>query len=87
MESLASILERHRLESLLREAEMIRDHASCGGRMEEARKLIRFVLYEFALGKIDASARDRLLDVLHFAAERPRVIHEQPVPAYQDEGV
>jgi hypothetical protein len=87
MESLASILERHRLESLLREAEILRDHAACGERIEEARKLFRFVLYEFALGKIDTSARDRIRDVLHFAAERPRVIHEQPVPAYQDEGV
>ena len=87
MESLASILERHRLESLLREAEIIRDYTASGEQIEEARKLIRFVLYEFALGKIDASARDRILDVLHFAAERPRVIHEQPVPAYQDEGV
>ena len=72
---------------MLREAEIIRDHAACGERIEEARRLIRFVLYEFALGKIDASARDRILDVLQFAAEPPQVIHEQPVPAYQDEGV
>jgi hypothetical protein len=85
MESLPSALERHRLEFLLHQAETVRDYPDCAARMEEARKMIRSVLYEFALGRLPAETRDQILAVLQFGRTRPILINEEPIPAYQDE--
>lgn len=81
MESLAEILQRHRLDARIREAEIIRDYPSGDERTEEARKLVRFTLYDFAVAKIDAAVRDRILGLLDFAHEPPHVLWDQPAHA------
>ena len=84
-ESLANSLRLIRIDSLLRQAEAIRDYSDSEEKTEEARKLIRFVLYEFALGRLDADTRHQILRVLNFARTRPVVIHEEPIGTYQDD--
>ena len=53
--------------------------------MEEARKLIHAALYEFALGKITAEERQRILDILQFARTACVVSPEEPIATRQDE--
>jgi len=81
MESLAEILQCHRLEARIRDAEIIRDYPPGDERTEEARKLVRFTLYDFAVAKIDAAVRDRILGLLDFAHEPPQVLWDQPAHA------
>lgn len=87
MDSLAAILERHRFDAMLREASVIRDYPECRERLDEAGKMIRFLLYEFALGRLDAGDRDRILDLLHFASEPVNLVHKHPIWVVQDDGV
>jgi hypothetical protein len=86
-QSLASSLRRARIDALLSQAEMIRDHRDCGQRTEEARKMIRSVLADFALGKMTEHERQQILDVLSFA-RTPCIIETlQPVTTFQDEEI
>ena len=89
-ESLSSVLRQMRMESLVRQAEFIRDcwQADCYSlqeRTDEARKLISAVLYDFALGKITAEERQRILDILQFAKTTCIIRPEEPIATYQDE--
>ena len=56
-------------------------------RTNEGRKLIRAVLYDFALGKITAEERQRILDILQLTRTTCVVRPEEPIAAYQDEQV
>jgi len=89
-ESLSSVLRQMRMESLVRQAEFIRDcwQADCCGleeRTDEARKLIQALLYDFALGKITAEERGRVLDILQFARTTCIIRPVEPIATYQDE--
>ena len=89
-ESLSSSLRRMRIESLFDQAELIRksyqsDCCSFEDRSEEARKMIRAVLYDHAIEKIGAEDRDRLLSILSFATVPCTIRPAEPIPAYQDE--
>jgi len=89
-ESLCSVLRQMRMESLVRQAEFIRDcwQADCYSlqeRTDEARKLISAVLYDFALGKITAEERERVLDIVQFARTTGIIRPEEPIVTYQDE--
>lgn len=83
--TLASSLRQIRIDAMRSESQAIRDYRDSDERTEEARKMIRFVLYEFALGRLDGDTRDKILRVLNFARTRPVVIHEEPIPTYQDD--
>jgi len=82
--TLAETVRLLRIDALMRQAETIRDFSECDEGLEEARKTIRAVLYEFALGRMDANTRDQILGVLEFARTRPIVIRQEPIPTYQD---
>jgi len=89
-ESLSSVLRQMRMESLFRQAEFIRDcwQADCytlEERTEEARGMIRAVLYERALGQIDDTEKQRIVEILQFAKTPCTIEAQQPIPAYQDE--
>jgi hypothetical protein len=84
MESLAAVLERHRLDARIREAEIIRDYPPGDERTHEARKLVRFTLYDFAVAKIDAAVRDQILGLLEFAHEPLQVVWDQPIHVSRD---
>ena len=79
-----------RMESVVRQAKFIRDFWQADGysfeeRTNEARKLIHAVLYDFALGKITAEERERILDILQFARTQCIIRPEEPIATYQDE--
>ena len=84
-QTLADTLHLIRIDALVRQAEAIRDSSDSDDRLEEARKMIRTVLYESALGRIDPDTRHQILGVLNFARTRPVVIQQQPIPTYQDD--
>jgi len=69
----------------MRQADAIRDYGDSDDRLEEAQTMIRAVLYESCLGRLDAETRDQILRILNFARTRPVVIHEEPIPTYQDD--
>ena len=83
--TLTETLHLIRVDALMRQADAIRDFSDSDDRLEEARKMIRAVLYEFALGRLDAETRDQILSALNFARTRPAVILEEPIPTYQDD--
>lgn len=83
--TLAETVRLLRIDALMRQAETIRDFSPCDDRLREARKMIRAVLYEFALGRMDAKTREQILSVLEFARTRPVVIRQDPIPTYQDD--
>lgn len=89
-ESLSNVLRQMRVESLVQQAEFIRDcwQTECyrfEERTGEARKLIHAVLYESALGRITAEERQRILDLLQFARTTCIMRPEEPIATYQDE--
>ena len=89
-ESLSDVLRHMRTKSLVQQAEFIRDccQAECYSfeqRTDEARKLVHAVLYDFALGKITAEERQRILDILQFAKTTCIIRPEEPIATYQDE--
>lgn len=86
-EPLSSSLGRIRTEAKIRQAELIRDHPASEERIDEARKMIRAVLYEFAVGKIEFDDRDEILQMLQFARKTCIIQPEEPIATYQDEQV
>jgi hypothetical protein len=89
-ESLSAVLSRMRVQSLVEQAEFIRDCCESHGysfdeRKKEARKLIHAVLYDYALSKITERDRQRILEILQFARTGCVIRTEQPIATYQDE--
>jgi len=84
-ESLSAILRRHRVNSLVDQASLIRDFPDADQRIVEARKLIYAVLYDRALGKIDDQEKRRVLENLDFAKMPCTLESLEPLPSYQDE--
>ena len=84
-ESLSAILRRHRVNSLVEQARLIREFPDADQRIAEARKMIPAVLYDRALGKIDDQEKQRVLENLQFARVACTVESLEPLPAYQDD--
>ena len=68
-ETLAEILHRRQIESLVQQAETIRDHSPGEERSRESRKLIYAVMLDHALGRLNRAEREQLLSLLDFARE------------------
>jgi hypothetical protein len=83
--SFVAILERLKTEAMLRQAEAIRDYPDCSERTEQARQMIRRVLYESALGTMTNDNRQQILDVLQLARSPCSIEPSQPIPTFQDE--
>ncbi len=66
-------------------AGLIADHFWSEEKFPEARKMIQEILYEFALGRLQAEEQQRLLSILQFARSSCTIVASQPLPAYQDE--
>ncbi len=84
-ESLSAILRRHRVNSLVDQAKLIRDFPDADQRIVEARKMIYAVLYDRALGKIDDQEKQQVLENLQFASVPCTLESLEPLPSYQDE--
>lgn len=75
-ETLAESLHRLRIETMLRQAQMIHDHPPGEERTREARRLLYGVMYDHALGRLSNEERQRILGLLDFA----RDYHAPEVP-------
>lgn len=76
-ETLAETLHRLRIETMLRQAQIIRDHPPSEERSREARRLLYGVMYDHALGRLSDDERERILCLLDFA----RDYHTPAVPS------
>jgi hypothetical protein len=68
-ETLGEVLRRFRIETLVRQAEIIRDFSDGEERTKEAAKLIYTVMYEHALGRLTPSEKSRILEIVDFARD------------------
>jgi hypothetical protein len=68
-ETLAEILHRQRIESLVRQAQTIRAHPPGEERMREAQRMIYGVMLDHALGRLSHAERAQLLGLLDFARD------------------
>jgi len=68
-ETLSDRLRQFRIESLIREAEMIRDEPPGPQRAKEARSLIYTVMYKYALGQLSHGEREQILQIVAFARD------------------
>jgi len=84
-ESLSAILRRHRVNSLIDQARLIRDFPDVDQRIVESRKMIQVLLYDRALGEIDDQEKQRVLENLRFARVPCTIEGLEPLPSYQDE--
>ncbi len=79
---LHDLLRARRTAALLADAELIRDAPPSTEREDEARRAVREAMLLFSLRRISLAERDRILDILSFAAVREPV----PEPADPDPG-
>ena len=84
-ESLSAILRRHRVNSLVHQATLIQDFPDTEQRIAEARRMIRTVLYERTLGRIDDEEKHCILEELQLVRTRCTIETQEPIPTYQDE--
>ncbi|HPM83877.1 MAG TPA: hypothetical protein PLF81_24390 [Candidatus Anammoximicrobium sp.] len=68
-EKLGEALHRLRIETLVRQAQMIHDYPPGEERTGEARKLLYGVLYDHALGRLSYDERERILGLVDFARD------------------
>ena len=68
-QSLSERLRRLRVETLVREAEIIRDHPAGSERLKEANSLIYTVMYQRTLGQLTYAEKEQILGVIDFARE------------------
>lgn len=68
-EPLAETLHRLRIETLLRQAQIIRDHPPGEERSREAQRLLYGVMYDHALGRLSHDEREQILSLLDFARD------------------
>ena len=80
-QTLAEILHRQKIETLVRQAETIRAHPAGDDRSREARKLIYAVMLDHALGRLSHAERGQILGLLDFA----RDVHAPESPGQADE--
>lgn len=79
-ESLSDRLRRFRIETLIREAEMIRDDPPGRQRSKEARSLIYSVMYQYALGRLSNAERERILQIVDFARDYHAPVQQESTP-------
>ncbi len=93
-ERLGDILRRMKKESLIREAETIRDHPPGDERDEEAWKYIREAMVQRALGRIGGEQEYEVFTILSFAMPKdapglhetsPIDVKEEPAADAEDE--
>ena len=80
-ETLAETLHRLRIETLVRQAQVIRDHPPGEERSREARKLIFGLMYDHALGRLSPAEREQIMSLVDFA----RDYHAPNAPRVDDE--
>jgi hypothetical protein len=85
-EHLGDILRRMRKESLIREAETIRDYPSGGERDEEAWKYIREAMVQRAIGRIGREQEYQVFTILAFAmpSDAPGLHETSPIDAREE---
>jgi len=82
---LPEALRQIRFRAMEDRARLIADHLLSEEKFPEARNMIREILYEFALGRLRAEEKQRLLSILQFARSTCTIEPLLPLPAYQDE--
>lgn len=70
-EPLPETLRRRRINAFIVDALTIRDHADVCQRDAEARRHLREAVLLYATGRISVEQRDRVFDILSFAAQPP----------------
>jgi hypothetical protein len=68
-ETLSDLLRRFRIETLVRQAEIIRDFPETEERTKEAAKLIYTVMYDHALGRLTHAEKAQILQTVDFARD------------------
>jgi len=86
-EALSETLHRLHIEAQTQQAQAIRDCPNLDDRMEQARRMIRAIMYDFALSKISMDERRKLFGILHFAWEPCHICPDEPIHTFQDEEV
>lgn len=79
-ESLSDRLRQFRIETLIREAEMIRDDPPGQQRSKEARSLIYSVMYQYALGRLSNAEKVQILQIVDFARDYHAPAHQESAP-------
>ena len=79
-ESLSERLRRFRIQTLIREAEMIRDDPPGQQRSKEAANLIYTVMYQHALGRLSNAEREQVLQIVSFARDYHTPEQQEPFP-------
>jgi hypothetical protein len=69
-ESLSERLRQFRFQTLVHEAEMIRDDPPSHQRSKEASSLIYTVMYQYALGRLSNAEREQILQVSYLRQSR-----------------
>jgi len=64
MDTLATVVRRNEVQTMLENARLTRDHPDGAERMETARRQVYRVLYKAALGEITEGERRQILDIL-----------------------
>jgi len=84
--SLALALEQERTQSFLTQAELIRNWQEGPERAEQAKRMIRQALVEWATGKISQEAESRVYAILDFAMPGPcESADDRQVAAYRQQ--
>lgn len=79
-DSLSERLQRFRIQSLIHEAEMIRDDPPSQLRQEEAASLVYTVMYQHALGRLSNAEREQILQIVSFARDFHAPQQQEPFP-------
>ena len=79
-ESLSERLRRFRIQTLVREAEMIRDDPPSQLRSKEAASLIYTVMYQHAVGSLSNAEREQILQIVSFARDYHTPEQQKPLP-------
>jgi hypothetical protein len=79
-ESLSERLRCLRVETLVREAEIIRDHPAGNERLKEANSLIYTVMYQRTLGQLTYAEKEQILGIIDFAREHHAPAQRETAP-------
>jgi hypothetical protein len=79
-ETLSERLRRLRVQTLIREAEIIRDFPAGPERTKEAHSLIYTVMYQSALGRLTSGEKQQILGMVDFARQRHEPAGQEALP-------
>jgi hypothetical protein len=79
-ETLSERLRRLRVQTLIREAELIRDDPPGALRTKEAHSLIYTVMYQSALGRLTSVEKQQILSIIDFARESHAPAQQEALP-------